>query len=402
MKDRLYYQDAYVKTFTAEVTKRGVEENGTPYVVLSQTAFYPTGGGQPSDLGLLGETRVIDVEEVDGEVRHRLASPIPEETVQLEGSIDWERRFDHMQQHAGQHILSASFLELVGAETVAFHLGKERVTIDVRLDELTPEVWEAVEQRANQIVLENRPISARFVDDEELATLPLKKQPTVTENIRVVIIPDFDYNPCGGTHPAHTGEVGMIKILGWERHRGNIRLEFICGWRALRDYTRKQSVVREVSKLLMTSDAELVAQAERLVAERDALKQSLVEKERLLLEVEVRQHLAQADQLGGVRLLEMTFSDRSIQQLQQFAHQAVAQAPDVVCLLAATGEKLQLVFARGAEVNVAVNQLIKDTLPLIDGKGGGNAAMAQGGGQPTRPAQEVLDHAKQLLKAALS
>lgn len=217
-----------------------------------------------------------------------------------------------------------------------------------------------------------------------------------------MIIPEFDYNPCGGTHPAHTGEVGMIKILGWERHRGNIRLEFICGWRALRDYTRKQSMVREVSKLLMTSDAELVAQAERLVAERDALKQSLVEKERLLLEVEVRQHLAQADQLGGVRLLEMTFSDRSIQQLQQFAHQAVAQAPNVVCLLAATGEKLQLVFARGAEVNVAVNQLIKDTLPLIDGKGGGNAAMAQGGGQPTRPAQEVLDHAKQLLKAALS
>ncbi|WP_301168874.1 alanyl-tRNA editing protein [Brevibacillus nitrificans] len=402
MKDRLYYQDAYVKTFTAEVTKRGVEENGTPYAVLSQTAFYPTGGGQPSDLGLLGETRVIDVEEIDGEVRHRLASPIPEEMVQLEGSIDWERRFDHMQQHAGQHILSASFLEVVGAETVAFHLGKERVTIDVRLDELTPEVWEAVEQRANQIVLENRPISARFVDDEELATLPLKKQPTVTENIRVVIIPDFDYNPCGGTHPAHTGEVGMIKILGWERHRGNIRLEFICGWRALRDYTRKQSMVREVSKLLMTSDAEVMSQAERLVAERDTLKQSLLEKERQLLEVEVRQYLARADQLGGVRLLEIAFSDRSIQQLQQFAHQAVAQAPDVVCLLAATGEKLQLVFARGPEVDVAVNQLIKDTLPLIDGKGGGNAAMAQGGGQPNRPVHEVLDHAKQLLKEALS
>lgn len=402
MKDRLYYQDAYVKTFTAEVTKRGVEENGTPYAVLSQTAFYPTGGGQPSDHGLLGETRVIDVEEIDGEVRHRLASPIPEEMVQLEGSIDWERRFDHMQQHAGQHILSASFLEVVGAETVAFHLGKERVTIDVRLDELTPEVWEAVEQRANQIVLENRPISARFVDDEELATLPLKKQPTVTENIRVVIIPDFDYNPCGGTHPAHTGEVGMIKILGWERHRGNIRLEFICGWRALRDYTRKQSMVREVSKLLMTSDAEVMSQAERLVAERDTLKQSLLEKERQLLEVEVRQYLARADQLGGVRLLEIAFSDRSIQQLQQFAHQAVAQAPDVVCLLAATGEKLQLVFARGPEVDVAVNQLIKDTLPLIDGKGGGNAAMAQGGGQPNRPVHEVLDHAKQLLKEALS
>ncbi|MGG3492671.1 alanyl-tRNA editing protein, partial [Brevibacillus choshinensis] len=202
MKDRLYYQDAYTQQFSAEVMTRGTEGDGTPFVVLSQTAFYPTGGGQPSDQGLLGEVRVIDVEEVDGEIHHRLSEPLPEPLAQVEGRIDWERRFDHMQQHAGQHILSASFLEVADAETVAFHLGKERVTIDVRLDELTAEVWEAVEQRANQIVLENRPISARFVDDEELATLPLKKQPTVTENIRVVIIPEFDYNPCGGTHPA--------------------------------------------------------------------------------------------------------------------------------------------------------------------------------------------------------
>ncbi|MED4750437.1 alanyl-tRNA editing protein [Brevibacillus choshinensis] len=402
MKDRLYYQDAYTQQFSAEVMTRGTEGDGTPFVVLSQTAFYPTGGGQPSDQGLLGEVRVIDVEEVDGEIHHRLSEPLPEPLAQVEGRIDWDRRFDHMQQHAGQHILSASFLEVADAETVAFHLGKERVTIDVRLDELTAEVWEAVEQRANQIVLENRPISARFVDDEELATLPLKKQPTVTENIRVVIIPEFDYNPCGGTHPARTGEVGMIKMLGWERHRGNIRLEFICGWRAMRDYTKKQTIVREMSKLLMTSDAELVSQTERLVAERDSLKQSLVEKERLLLEGEVRQQLTLASQVGNALILQLTFTDRTIQQLQQFAHQAVAHAPDVVCLLAATGEKLQLVFARGPEVDVAVNQLMKDTLPLIEGKGGGNPAMAQGGGQPSLPAEEVLAHARKQLEASLS
>ncbi|MDF2679629.1 MAG: alanyl-tRNA synthetase [Brevibacillus sp.] len=402
MKDRLYYQDAYTQLFSAEVTQRGAENDGTPFVVLSQTAFYPTGGGQPSDQGLLGGVRVIDVEEVDGEIRHRLSEPLPEPLAQVEGRIDWERRFDHMQQHAGQHILSASFLEVAGAETVAFHLGKERVTIDVRLDELTAEVWEGVEHRANQIVLENRPISARFVDDEELATLPLKKQPTVTENIRVVIIPEFDYNPCGGTHPARTGEVGMIKMLGWERHRGNIRLEFICGWRAMRDYTKKQAMVRELSKLLMTSDVELVSQTERLLAERDSLKQSLVEKERLLIEIEVRQLLAQASQAGKVRIMQQTFTDRTIQQLQQLAHQAVAQAPDVVCLLAATGEKLQLVYARGSEVDVAVNQLMKDTLPLIEGKGGGNPAMAQGGGLPSLPAEEVLAHARKQLEASLS
>ncbi|MGZ0049517.1 alanyl-tRNA editing protein [Brevibacillus gelatini] len=402
MKDRIYYQDAYVRKFTAQVIRQGREEDGTPYAVLSQTAFYPTGGGQPADLGTLGDCRVIDVEEVAGEVRHRLEAPLPEDCTEVIGQIDWDRRFDHMQQHAGQHILSAAFLEVVQAETVAFHLGKERVTIDVRLDELTPDVWEAVEQRANQVVLENHPIIARFVDDEELATLPLKKQPTVTENVRVVIIPEYDYNPCGGTHPARTGEVGMIKILGWERHRGNIRLEFICGLRALRDYTRKQVAVRELAKLFATSEADLIVQAERVLAERDSLKARLADAEKQLLESEVRKQLDVAEQVGAARVITRVFPDKTIQQLQQFAQLAVAEAPDVVCLLAAaTDEKTQLVFARGQAVNVAVNQLIKETLPLIGGKGGGNPAMAQGGGQPAPAVDEVLAHARKLLAESL-
>lgn len=401
MKDRLYYQDAYIQTFSAQITRRGTEEDGTAYVVLSETAFYPTGGGQPCDLGLLSDIQVVDVEEIGGEVRHRLASPLPEEITEVTGKIDWERRFDHMQQHAGQHILSAAFLEVVQAETLAFHLGKERVTIDVHLDELSEDVWTKVEQRANQVVLENHPIIARFVDEAELATLPLKKQPTVTENIRVVMIPDFDYNPCGGTHPARTSEVGMIKILGWERHRGNIRLEFICGWRALRDYTRKQATVRELARHLLTSEAELIEQTQRVIVERDLLKQTLMEKEKLLLGVEVQKQLARATTLGNVRLIQLAFTDKTIQELQQFAQMMTAEAPDTVCLLAATGEKLQLVFARGQASTVAVNQLIKETLPLISGKGGGNPAMAQGGGQPVMAAEDVLAHARKLLEAAL-
>ena len=401
MNDRLYYQDDYIQTFSAQITKRGTEEDGTAYVVLSETAFYPTGGGQPCDLGLLGDIQVVDVEEIGGEVRHRLASPLPEEITEVTGQIDWERRFDHMQQHAGQHILSAAFLEVVQAETLAFHLGKERVTIDVHLDELTEDVWTKVEQRANQVVLENHPIIARFVDEAELATLPLKKQPSVTENIRVVMIPDFDYNPCGGTHPARTSEVGMIKILGWERHRGNIRLEFICGWRALRDYTRKQATVRELARHLLTSETELIEQTQRVIAERDLLKQTLMEKEKLLLGVEVQKQLARATTLGNVRLIQLAFTDKTIQELQQFAQMMTAEAPDTICLLAATGEKLQLVFARGQASTVAVNQLIKETLPLISGKGGGNPAMAQGGGQPVMAAEEVLAHARKLLEAAL-
>lgn len=401
MKDRLYYQDVYQHSFTASITKRGSEADGTPYVVLSQTAFYPTGGGQPGDHGTLGHIQVLDVEEVESEIRHRLSEQLPEEWNQVQGQIDWHRRFDHMQQHAGQHILSAAFIEIAHAETLAFHMGTERVTIDVRLDELDDELWQMVERRANEIVLENRPIIAKFVDEEELATMPLHKQPTVTENIRLVIIPEFDYNPCGGTHPSRTGEVGLIKILGWERHRGNVRLEFLCGWRAMRDYTQKQRRLSEAALLIGTNEADLVTQVDRLLSERDSLKQSLLEKERLLLEEEVRQAIAHAVPLGSYRLIQKGFADRTIQQLQQFAHQVNAQAADVLTLLVATGEKQQLVFARGQDVPVAMNELMKETLPLIAGKGGGSPAIAQGGGQSSLPAEEVLAHARQKLENML-
>jgi len=402
MRDRLYYQDAYQQAFTATITKRGAEDDGTPFVVLSQTAFYPTGGGQPADHGSLGDIRVVDVEEVEGEIRHRLAEQLHESWEQVEGRIDWERRFDHMQQHAGQHILSASFRELANAETVAFYLGSERVTIDVRLDELTPEVWEQVERRANQIILENRPIIARFVEEEELAGLPLHKQPAVTKDIRLVIIPEFDYNPCGGTHPSRTGEVGLIKILGWERHRGNVRLEFLCGWRAMREYTAKQQKVKEAARLLGTNEGDLIPELERLLNERDALKQALQEKEKLLLAEEVRQALTETTPLGAYRVLKKAFTDRTIQQLQQFAQQVNAQAADVMSLLATTaGEKRQLVFSRGQDVSVAMNQLMKEVLPVIDGKGGGSPSVAQGGGTATLPAEEVLTLARQKLEGLM-
>ncbi len=401
MNNRLYYDDPYLHTFEACVLKQGTEPDGTPYVVLDRTAFYPTGGGQPCDWGELDGIRVIDVEEVDGDIRHRLVAPLPQERQRITGQIDWPRRFDHMQQHAGQHILSASFVEALGAETVAFHLGRDHVTIDVRLDELSVEQAERVEALANRIVLENRPIEARFVTDAELAVMPLRKQPTVSENIRVVIIPDFDYNPCGGTHPARTGEVGPIKITGWERHRGNIRVAFLCGWRALSDYSRKHLLLRELTRTLNAGEAELAEQAQRLVAEREQLKETLEEKEKRLLEGEAQSLLAQAARLSDMRLVQAVLAGRSMQQLQQLARLVTTQAADAVCLFAAEGEKLQFVFARGEQVALPMNQLLKDTLPLIDGKGGGNPAMAQGGGAPVRPAEAVLAHARRLLEESI-
>lgn len=398
MNDRLYYQDAYLTTFEAAILRCGTEEDGTAYVVLDHTAFYPTGGGQPCDTGTLGDCRVIDVEEVAGEIRHRLDRPLTGGSGKVTGRIDWQRRFDAMQQHAGQHILSASFIKIADAQTVAFHLGREHVTIDVQLDSLSAELAEQVERQANQIVLENRQIEARFVTEEELASLPLTKPPAVTENVRVVIIPDFDYNPCGGTHPRSTGEVGPIKIIGWERHRGNIRVQFVCGWRALADHARKQMLLQKVTGLLATSEQELADVLERVLAEKESLKESLQQREAELLAAEAERTLQSAERLaGGEWLMQASYAGRSMQELQQLARQIVSREEQAIVLLATTGEKLQLVFARGTAVHAEMNQLLKETLPLIDGKGGGSAAMAQGGGAPTLPAEDLLAHARQLL-----
>jgi alanyl-tRNA synthetase len=402
MNDRLYYEDVYTRTFTARIERRGIEQDGTPYVVLNRTAFYPTGGGQPCDGGTLHGTEVIHVEEVEGEVRHHLRAPLPDDVLEVTGEIDWQRRFDHMQQHAGQHILSASFVEVCQAETVAFHLGRERVTIDVQLAELTDHLVDQVEQMANRIVFENHPIQARFVDEAELAAMPLRKQSTVTENIRVVIIPDFDYNPCGGTHPARTGEVGPIKILGWERHRGNIRVEFVCGFRALAEFSRKQRVLRQLTRQLSSSETELTEQIVRLIHERNELQQVLQQKEKQLLAVEAAQLLAEAEPMNGIRVVQAVFAERTMQDLQQLAQQITSMSPEAVVLLAADNAKLQLVFARGEAVGTAMNQLLKETLPLIDGKGGGNPMIAQGGGANARDAAAVLAHARDLLQAQLA
>ncbi|MDT3415562.1 Ser-tRNA(Ala) deacylase AlaX [Brevibacillus aydinogluensis] len=396
MNNRLYYDDPYLHTFEASVLKWGTEPDGTPYVVLDSTAFYPTGGGQPCDLGELGGIRVIDVVEVDGDIRHRLEAPLPQERQQIAGQIDWPRRFDHMQQHAGQHILSASFVEVLGAETVAFHLGRDYVTIDVRLDELSIQQAEQVEALANRIVLENRPIEARFVTDAELALMPLCKQPTVSENIRVVIIPDFDYNPCGGTHPARTGEVGPIKIIGWERHRGNIRVTFLCGWRALADYSRKHLLLRELTRTLSAGEPELAEQVQRLVTEREQLKAALEEKETQLLEGEAQSLLAQAVPLSDVRLVKAVWAGRSMQQLQQLARLVTAQAADAVCLFAAEGDKLQILFARGEQVAVAQGYAALDRRQRrrqsCAGPGRGRADSSCGSGAGTRlPAAGRID-----------
>lgn len=377
MEQKLYYQNAYLKSFSAQLINQEIDESGRLYAVLSQTAFYPTGGGQPFDTGTLNDIKVMDVEEVDGEIRHYIETHL-DTTDSIKGMIDWERRFDHMQQHSGQHILSAAFEELYNYKTVSFHLGKDTLTIDLETENLSFEEAAEVEVLANKIILENRPIITEWVNEDELSQYKLRKELSVSKNIRLVIIPDFDYNGCGGTHPDSTGQVASLKILGWERQKKKVRVEFVCGKRVLQQLGRKHSVLQQLTASLNAPEQDMVETVNRMLVHRKELEKTLEESREKLLSYESAELIAECD--GDVA--SKVYKNRSIQELQKLARLLVSDAEDRTFLLVAeNGDKLQFVFARGKNANRNLKEWTTEALLLIDGKGGGNDFLSQGGGR---------------------
>ncbi|MFD3445655.1 DHHA1 domain-containing protein [Microbacteriaceae bacterium 4G12] len=399
MSTKLYYKDSYIHTFTSHTLKQEKDENGQLYIVLEETAFYPTGGGQPYDLGTINGIDVVKVEEINGEIRHYITEELTEHEVT--GQLDWSRRFDHMQQHTGQHILSAAFIERFNIPTVAFHLGREIVTIDLATPQLSEEVATEAEQLANQIVFENRPITIRWVDEQEAATLPLRKEPTVRDHIRVVIIEDFDYNGCGGTHPKRTGEVGTIQILGWERHKGNIRLTFVCGWRAIARMKRNQDLVQHVAKQLHSKEDEIPNKVQQLLSSQKESEKALQIANEKLLFIEASKYVKEAKQTQFGKQIMANFMDRSIQEIAMLSSVITEQNEDViVCFVTKNNENLQCICACGHAIEQNMNALLKAALPLIEGKGGGNQKSARGGGKALVSSEEFLAHLIHILENA--
>jgi alanyl-tRNA synthetase len=389
---KLFYQDSYIETFASKMIKQEKDEKGQWYVVLEETAFYPTGGGQPFDTGNLNNIPVINVEEIDGEIRHYLRNPIADFSVKLEGKINWERRFDHMQQHAGQHILSAAFEELFNYKTVSFHLGEEVLTIDLDIEDLTKSEADEVEKRANQIILDNRPIETKWVSQVDLSQYPLRKQPTVTKNIRLVIIPDFDYNGCGGTHPSSTGQVGAIKILDWEKQRKKIRIQFICGNRVLKQFHEKHQIISQLIKLLNAPEKGIIHSLERLLENVKSSDKQLEEIRQTLLQFEAREMLHNQLDINGQKIISKVVQNRSMKEIQQLARAITNISDEVIVILITENEsQLQVVTARGSRQHVSMKELLSDILPTINGKGGGNEGMAQGGGDLILTGKQLLE-----------
>ncbi len=390
MSKHLYDQNPYLQTFTATVVER-ITIDEQPAVILDQTAFYPTSGGQPHDQGTLNDQAVVDVRALEnGRIAHLMAGPLPQNDIA--GRINWARRFDFMQQHSGQHILSQALAQTLNAETTSFHLGTELSTIDLNRAPLTFAQIDRAVHAANQIVFEDRPIIARFVEKSQLAAIPLRKPPTVSGPIRIVEVADFDWSPCGGTHVKRSGEVGIIQALRIERRKKQTRLHFVCGWRALADAERKRDIVQALSAHLTTSESELLASIEKTERDLKAARKKLVAAQKQLVEHQLDGWLAQAAQVGEMTVVKLAFPDYDPRIVQEIAGR-LSERPQTVALLAAEQPRVQLVFARAQDVAIDAGALMRATCLQAGGRGGGRPHLAQGSIPQGRPAQEALDWA---------
>ncbi|MBE2238155.1 MAG: alanyl-tRNA editing protein [Caldilineaceae bacterium] len=402
MTKRLDYFDPYQQRFEAEVVTL-LERGGKPAVVLNQTCFYPTSGGQLHDTGRLGDVAVVDVIAEQGVVLHVLAdAPSCAVSDVVTGSIDWARRYDHMQQHSGQHLLSQLLHQRFGFETVSVHFGREESTLDLDVPAIDPAMWAEVEREVNTLAYYGLEIRAYFVDNRELAKLPLRRPPAVSGQIRIVEIDGYDYSACGGTHVRTTAEIAPIKLLRQERRRAQTRLTFLCGMRALRDYQQKHHLLLESAALFSTEPSAVPAMTQRLQNQVRDLQRQTASLQEQLLAYEVAELLAGARRSNGMALVEFLSADRPADVLKQMAALLCAHSQVVGLLASTAGDKLTVIFCRSDDLTLQVGDLLRDTLAAFGGRGGGRPEYAQGGGLPVATAADLLAHARrQLLPSTL-
>jgi len=396
MTERLYYTDPYARSFDATVS--AVEDrDGRLFVFLDRTAFYPTSGGQPFDVGLLNESRVIDViDEEDGRIAHIVeATRHLAPGVAVHGQIDWVRRFDHMQQHTGQHVLSAAIDRLFDVRTVSFHLGAEVSTIDVAR-ELKPEEVAAAESEANRIVWEDRPIAIRFASKEQAAGMPLRKESLRDGTLRLIDVQEWDLSACGGTHVARTGAIGIIAVAACERFKGGQRITFVCGGRALAHFRTMRDALAASVRLLSVLPRELPGTIERLQSEAKDQKRALNALNSELATFRARTLMDSAElvpPLSARAVLRVVEGDAA--NLKALA-QAIVDHPDFVVVLVSATTPALAVVARSANVGASAQTILASLLKRFGGRGGGKPELAQGGGLEATPSA-ILDEARAML-----
>jgi alanyl-tRNA synthetase len=388
MTKKLYYENAYLKEWQTTISQKIEREDGH-YVLLEETAFYPHGGGQPCDAGEINGIAVLDVILEEDVVLHKLES-MPEGT-SATCTIDWRLRFDHMQQHSGQHLLSAVCRDLFEANTVSFHLGADYCTIDVETLELEASKLAAIETEVNRKIYENRSISSYFVTSEELAQLPLVKQPKVTKDIRIVEINGVEHNACGGTHVASTGAIGIIKLLKTEKQKGNTRIYFLCGYRALAEFNENVRILGALSGKFNTGKDEIIDRIEKWEYEHKLVQTELTE-----LKEKLDEYLAQELLVGSQDVIARQFTDKTLKDMQSLANK-IASMTDLPILFMSTSEN-KVVFAHNGQYPQACGAFFKAHLGSYNGKGGGSDKLAQAGFSSSEDALAFYSYAESQLR----
>lgn len=398
MTQRLYYSDSHLVEFEARVVAVSTNEDGRATVTLDRTAFYPTGGGQPTDTGMLGAARVVECVDAGEEcVLHVCEGDVPVAGALLLGRVDWPRRLDHIQQHTGQHILSQSFIELYGAQTRSFRMTEEMCELDVELEDPSDERVERAVRRANEIIWDDRAVRVHLVTPEEAARMPLRKGSAREGELRVIEIEGFDFSPCGGTHAHSTGEVGCVVARQWERAKGLVRVTFAAGVRALEDYARANRTARATAALFSIGRDEGTEAAARLQEENKQLQRRLRAAEETAARAEARElyeeAIASKAETGAPFVVARAFEGRDAESLRRLASALAAHARAVALLGSVEGGAARLVFARSADAPGDMNALMREACRTLGGRGGGRPELAQGGGQHAELLAEALDAA---------
>jgi alanyl-tRNA synthetase len=389
MTDRLYYHDSFLYDFDAEV--REVVNSPRPALILDRSAFYPTSGGQIHDTGWItsgsAKLRVTEVADTeDGKVVHYIEAERDFDEgslrprTRVRGQIDATRRRDHIQQHSGQHVLSAAFIRLFNIPTVSFHMADDYCSIDLDTPNLTKTQIESAERLANEIILENRPVNVSYVTRDEAAKLGLRKlPPTERDELRLIDIHDFDLTACGGTHVSQTGQIASVLLRKTEKVRQGWRVEFVAGQRAVATARRDFTTLTETAALFSAHIYDVPTQARKALDEIKSLRKQREQSLEELAAAQAAALLAETPEQGGRRLIVRSFADRELNFLKLLAQKLTRQSPNAIALLATTSPQPSLVFAQSAGQPHDMGALLKEALAKLGGRGGGSKDMAQGG-----------------------
>jgi alanyl-tRNA synthetase len=414
MTERLYYRDSFLYEFDAEVldTVSASDSDPRTAIILDRTAFYPTSGGQVFDTGTIlpagtaaPQLRIAEVaERDDGTILHILhdSTSVPKGS-RVRGLIDPERRRDHMQQHSGQHVLSAAFVRLFDMPTVSFHMGTDYCSIDLDAKSLNLKQIEAAEALANEIVQENRSVGIRFVTPEEARGLGLRKVPAVQKDeLRLIDIRDFDLTACGGTHVQGTAQIGCILLRKSERVRQGWRVEFVCGKRAISTARRDFATLSEAAGVLSTHLWDLPQQIQKLQEESRASRKSREQLHEELAGLHAERMLSDTQDSGGRKIITRMFPDRDLSFIKLLGQKLTRQSSSAVALLGATSAQPALVFAQSPGQSFDMGALMKEALGKLGGRGGGSKDMAQGGPSQVEAIETTLNELAQRLRTLSS